>query len=212
MKLWLPKSLRARLIATSLVTTVLAVLLLGAAVLWSDYQNATRRTHEKLLEDARFLGELGGAAILFEDVEAAQTQLNLVTKNKGIAGAVLYGIDGTVFASRGASNLVFIPPTPGPRTNDFLTATLVIPGSRVGSTTDQGGRFPIYERAWLRGSTWPRYDGTEGELYDLANDPFQRQNLWADPTRRRLRDDLRDDLFAHLPRARRPALKVAAPT
>ncbi|MDB4929022.1 MAG: sulfatase [Myxococcaceae bacterium] len=84
--------------------------------------------------------------------------------------------------------------------------------SYLPSTTDQGGRFPIYERLWLRGSAWPRYDGTEGELYDLVNDPFQRRNLWTDPTRRRLRDDLRADLFAHLPRARRPALNVAAPT
>jgi hypothetical protein len=42
MKSWLPSSLRARLIATSLLTTVLAVMLLGAAVLWSDYQAVPR--------------------------------------------------------------------------------------------------------------------------------------------------------------------------
>ncbi len=134
MKFWLPSSLRARLIATSLLTTVMAVLLLGAAVLWSDYQNATRRTHENLVENARFLAELGAAAILFEDIEAAQQQLQLVTQNKGIAGAVLYGIDGKVFAFRGASNLVFIPPTPGPSTNEFPSSTLVVPGNRDVST------------------------------------------------------------------------------
>jgi len=130
MKSWLPSSLRARLIATSLLTTVLAVMLLGAAVLWSDYQNATHRTHENLIEDGRFLAELGAAAILFEDIEAAQHQLQLVTQNKGIVGAALYGIDGKVFASRGASNLVFIPPNPGPSTNEFLSTTLVVPGDR----------------------------------------------------------------------------------
>jgi arylsulfatase A-like enzyme len=84
--------------------------------------------------------------------------------------------------------------------------------SYLASTTNEGGRFPIYERAWLRGSTWPRYDGSEGELYDLANDPHQRRNLWSDASRRRLRDDLCADLFAHLPDARRPALRVSAPT
>lgn len=84
--------------------------------------------------------------------------------------------------------------------------------SYLRSTTDEGGRFPLYERAWLAGSTWPTYDGTEGELYDLANDPQQRRNLWNDPGRRRLRDDLCADLFAHLPAPRRPALRVAAPT
>jgi hypothetical protein len=65
---------------------------------------------------------------------------------------------------------------------------------------------------WLRGSTWPTYDGTEGELYDLANDPLQRENLWDDPSRRRLRDELRAHLFEQLPPPRRPALPVAAPT
>lgn len=90
---------------------------------------------------------------------------------------------------------------------DGMICTAYLP-----STTDEGGRFPLYERVWLRGSTWPRYDGSEGELYDLANDPLQRENLWSDPTRRRLRDELCADLFAHLPATRSPALKVAAPT
>ncbi len=80
------------------------------------------------------------------------------------------------------------------------------------STKDEGGRFPIYERVWLSGSTWPRYDGSEGELYDLSRDPLQRENLWHDPERRRLREELCADLFDHLPSPRRPALPVAAPT
>jgi arylsulfatase A-like enzyme len=82
----------------------------------------------------------------------------------------------------------------------------------LASTRDEGGRFPFYEKLWLRGSTWPRYDGSEGELYDLTRDPLQRENLWSDPSKRSVRDDLCADLFAHLPTARRPALPVAAPT
>lgn len=84
--------------------------------------------------------------------------------------------------------------------------------SYLRSTSDVGGRFPIYERAWLRDSTAPRYEGSEGELYDLSNDPLQRRNLWDEPASRRLRDDLRSDLFDHLPAPRRTALPVAAPT
>lgn len=80
------------------------------------------------------------------------------------------------------------------------------------STSNGGGRFPLYERAWLRGSSWPRYDGTEGELYDLANDPLQRRNLWHEADRRALRDELCADLFAHLPVRRVPPLPVSAPT
>lgn len=58
----------------------------------------------------------------------------------------------------------------------------------------------------------PRYAGTEGELYDLRNDPRQWENLWDDPSRRALRDELVADLRAHLPRERLPRLPVAAPT
>jgi arylsulfatase A-like enzyme len=90
---------------------------------------------------------------------------------------------------------------------DDMICTAYLP-----STQDQGGRFPFYERVWLRGSTWPTYDGTEGELYDLKNDPLQQENLWHDPSRARLRDELRHDLFAHLPPARARPLAFSAPT
>jgi arylsulfatase A-like enzyme len=53
--------------------------------------------------------------------------------------------------------------------------------------------------------------GTEGELYDLAEDPLQRANRWDDPALRSTRDDLLDDLRASLPTAREPRLPVEAP-
>jgi arylsulfatase A-like enzyme len=80
------------------------------------------------------------------------------------------------------------------------------------STTHIGGRFPLYSAVWLRGSRLPRYDGSEGELYDLRNDPRQWENLWSDPSRRRVRDDLIADLRAHMPHERLPRLEVASPT
>ena len=46
------------------------------------------------------------------------------------------------------------------------------------------------------------HDGTEGELYDLADDPLQQVNRWDDPALRSLRDDLLADLLG--PPARRP--------
>jgi arylsulfatase A-like enzyme len=90
---------------------------------------------------------------------------------------------------------------------DGMICTAYLP-----TTHDEGGHFPLYERLWLRGSELPRYGGHEGELYDLRNDPLQRENLWADPSRRRLRDELCADLFEHLPKPRKPPLPVDAPT
>lgn len=44
-----------------------------------------------------------------------------------------------------------------------------------------------------------RYDGTEGELYNVIDDPHQWWNLWDDPAYRAVRDDLVSDLYASLP-------------
>lgn len=56
--------------------------------------------------------------------------------------------------------------------------------------------------------TW--YDGTEGELYDLSEDPLQMRNLWDDPARQALRDDLVADLRDRLPPARAERLPLVA--
>jgi arylsulfatase A-like enzyme len=77
---------------------------------------------------------------------------------------------------------------------------------------DLGGRFPLYWAVWGRGSQIPRFDGTEGELYDTRIDPHQWENRWSDPGCRAWRDELIADLRAHLPAPRSPALPVAAPT
>ncbi len=56
-----------------------------------------------------------------------------------------------------------------------------------------------------------RYDGTEGELYDLRNDPRQWENLWDDPRHKSLKSDLIADLYDSLAPERTPKLKVEAP-
>jgi arylsulfatase A-like enzyme len=55
------------------------------------------------------------------------------------------------------------------------------------------------------------YDGTEGELYNVDDDPHQFHNRWDDPGCRSLREDLVADLYDHLPPAREPALRVERP-
>ena len=55
------------------------------------------------------------------------------------------------------------------------------------------------------------HDGTEGELYDLDDDPLQRVNRWDDPARAGVRDDLVDDLRSALRPPRSPRLPLDAP-
>ncbi|MDE3203370.1 MAG: sulfatase-like hydrolase/transferase [Acidobacteriota bacterium] len=71
----------------------------------------------------------------------------------------------------------------------------------------------LYRDGWLvtEYDATGGYDGTEGELYHLVEDPHQWHNLWSDPSRRAVRDDLLADLHDHLPAARQPRLAVEAP-
>jgi arylsulfatase A-like enzyme len=54
------------------------------------------------------------------------------------------------------------------------------------------------------------YDGTEGELYNVADDPYQWENRWDDAACKSLRQDLVADLYASLPTEVRH-LEVEAP-
>ncbi len=54
------------------------------------------------------------------------------------------------------------------------------------------------------------YEGTEGELYNVVEDPCQWHNLWDDPAYRSTRADLVDDLRRSFPTERR-VLPVEAP-
>lgn len=55
------------------------------------------------------------------------------------------------------------------------------------------------------------HDGTEGELYDLADDPLQQVNRWDDPAMAAIKADLLADLWASQPPTRADHLVVEAP-
>ncbi|MCA9664259.1 MAG: sulfatase-like hydrolase/transferase [Myxococcales bacterium] len=80
------------------------------------------------------------------------------------------------------------------------------------STRDAGGRFPLYELVWLRGSRIPRYDGSEGELYDCREDPLQFHDRFRDAGKAAIKRRCIEALEALLPPLRDPPLPVAAPT
>jgi arylsulfatase A-like enzyme len=55
------------------------------------------------------------------------------------------------------------------------------------------------------------HDGTEGELYDLVDDPLQRHNRWDDRSQHSLREDLLADLWESQPAAHAGRLQLQAP-
>jgi arylsulfatase A-like enzyme len=55
------------------------------------------------------------------------------------------------------------------------------------------------------------HDGTEGELYDLVDDPLQRHNQWGHPGWQALRSDLVADLWDSQPPSRSSRIELQAP-
>jgi arylsulfatase A-like enzyme len=79
------------------------------------------------------------------------------------------------------------------------------------STAGQPNGLETHFPAYAGFATDIRYDGTEGELYDLKNDPHQFENLWNDPKSQGLKCDLTADLLDNLAPERAPKLEVVAP-
>lgn len=72
----------------------------------------------------------------------------------------------------------------------------------------------IYEHTGWLCTTYGKshlYDGSEGELYNMNDDPGQTKNLWDDPAHEEKRAELLRALEARLPPARTPRLERRAP-
>ena len=67
---------------------------------------------------------------------------------------------------------------------------------------EDGWLCTVYESSAL-------YDGTEGELYNLNDDPGQIRNLWGKETL--VQQQLSEQLYAELPSPRTPRLDRKAP-
>jgi arylsulfatase A-like enzyme len=71
----------------------------------------------------------------------------------------------------------------------------------------------LYRDGWLCTAyePGPLYEGTEGELYDLTEDPLQWVNRWDDPDYESRRKEMVRDLYDLLPPEREQKLAVEAP-
>ncbi len=71
----------------------------------------------------------------------------------------------------------------------------------------------IMRDGWVCSTYMPGYshDGTEGELYDIGDDPLQQVNRWNDPALAALQSDLVADLRDHQPPMHQPLRRLEAP-
>ncbi len=77
-------------------------------------------------------------------------------------------------------------------------------GVHLRTITRDGWVCTTYQPGWC-------HDGTEGELYDLAEDPLQRANRWGDPLVAGIQRDLLADLWDHQPPQQQPLRRLEAP-
>ena len=70
------------------------------------------------------------------------------------------------------------------------------------------GMRSMYSEGWLITSYRPssRYEGSEGELYDMSSDPQQLHNLWDDAGHSAIKSELLADLLDRQPPVREPLL------
>ncbi len=99
-------------------------------------------------------------------------------------------------------------PTAEPPTNDGVLTEWdsELFGVRVSLRTITHARFvcTAYRPGYV-------HDGTEGELYDLADDPLQQHNRWDDPALASTKADLLAELRDREPPAHVPRLLLEAP-
>jgi two-component system sensor histidine kinase/response regulator len=119
------RTLRARMVALSVTTTVVAVVLLGSAVLWVDRLQSRAAFIQSLQANARVVAVNLPASFVFKDKETARNQLDALLEKPGVVAAAAYTTNQTVFVQRIRSDFPeSVPAIP-------LSQALRIEGSRV---------------------------------------------------------------------------------
>ncbi len=93
-----PKTIRARLLALVLISTTIALLVAGLAMLLLNLQSYRRTLAAEIDTDARILALSTGSALAFEDRAIAERNLRALQARPAVLVAALYRGDGTLFA------------------------------------------------------------------------------------------------------------------
>ncbi|HEX6928336.1 MAG TPA: ATP-binding protein [Gammaproteobacteria bacterium] len=146
------RSLRQRVFAGVLATTVSALLIAGTLMVVYELQNYRERTIQDMTAQAELMGFASTPALQFSDQRLAASNLALLRTRPGILAAAIYSPTGTLFASyrKTASNageFPAIPDTEGHVINGdklHLFQRIVANGEIVG-TVYLEAHYRIYE-------------------------------------------------------------------
>ena len=93
------RSLRRRVVLAMLATTLAALVVAGAAMLYQDVRLYERTLLEDVTTQAEILGRASAAALTFEDPRIAAENLSLLRAKPVVRAAALYDSRGVLFAT-----------------------------------------------------------------------------------------------------------------
>lgn len=93
------RSIRFKLFASLLLTTIFALALSGLLIVWNDLRDYHSRLREDLKTQANLLGLASAPALQFNDRKLAEESLAVLRARPQIVAAALYSANGALFAS-----------------------------------------------------------------------------------------------------------------
>jgi signal transduction histidine kinase/CheY-like chemotaxis protein len=117
-------SIRAKLLGLVLLTTTIALVVAGIAMLANDLRNYRHTWTEELDTEAQILALSTAPALAFDDRAVAERNLRALQARPGILAAALYGTDGSLYAQYVRAGQAAVPL----RLNNAVDATSIVHG------------------------------------------------------------------------------------
>jgi signal transduction histidine kinase len=172
------RSIRQKLFAGVLLTTLLALLISGSAMVIYELRDYHQRLVEDLDTQGKLLGLASAPALQFNDKKLARDSLALIQARPQILAAAIYKTNNRLFASYSASGETSeeFPPSPAPegiRTNGDIIVLVqkVVDHDEILGTLYLKARYQLYERVW-------QYAGIVGMTLGVALVISTLLSLW----------------------------------
>ena len=144
-------SVRLRLIPVSLLTSLVAILLTGALLVWDQRGETRRQLVRDAATQARIIGANCSAALLFGDAQAAGEILGSLRAHPDIRAAAVYDQGGKLLASYRSERFpgAGVPDLPGKPGERFQPTALEITSAIESQGKGSGTVFLQYDLASL---------------------------------------------------------------
>jgi signal transduction histidine kinase len=172
--------IRQKLMLIAMLTTGGALLLAGAAIIFS---NGVRFRAEMARDLESFADVFAGsstAALTFGDPKTATEILRNVGPRTSIVAIALYDRQGRLFAHWEREGTVRLPPVPGADGSHFVPGSLIVfrpvrlDGERLGTLYLRSNLQDLWDRVWTQALTVAAAFVISGVLALLLSSPLQR--------------------------------------